>query len=79
MIRTLIVRLGGGGGLRHSQREGLRRCQGSITLEGVISDIDTSPISLAPATYLLADGSTLVMKMDACALCKPDGKTVYTW
>ena len=43
-------------------------------MEGVISD--TSPISLIPASYLLADGSTLVMKLDACVLCKPDGKTI---
>ena len=32
----------------------------SVTMEGVTSD--TSPISLIPASYLLADGSTLVMK-----------------
>ena len=49
---------------------------GSVTMEGVISD--TSPISLIPASYLLADGSTLVMKLDACVLCKlePDVKTI---
>ena len=47
---------------------------GSVTMEDVISD--TSPISLIPASYLLADGSTLVMKLDACVLCKPDGKTI---